>query len=112
MPYNIKRGVALVMSAELEALIGVIDQVFAAFKLPLVITSGVDGPHRPGSLHYKFRAIDVRKLFGNQELNNVWNNDGPIILGTIRTRCKERKIPVDIIEETDHIHFEYDERKA
>jgi hypothetical protein len=33
---------------------------YGIFRLPLVITSGNDGTHAPGSKHYKDKAIDIR----------------------------------------------------
>lgn len=36
--------------------------VFASLSLPLVITSGNDGGHVPGSKHYRDDAVDVRSI--------------------------------------------------
>jgi hypothetical protein len=38
--------------------VGLVHQVL--FQIPLVITSGHDGQHAPGSKHYTDKAVDVR----------------------------------------------------
>lgn len=110
MPYTLKRGVALVMTAEIEKMVNVIAPIYESFGLPFVITSGVDGPHRPDSLHYQFRAIDARKHFSDQVMNDIWKHNGKVILIHIRNQCRLNGLPVDVVEETDHIHYEYDDR--
>ena len=108
--YLLKRGVALFMSAEIENIISVLIPVYRAFSLPIIITSGLDGPHRANSLHYKFRAIDVRIHFDVQEMNDRWKMHGHDIIGLIRDKAMKLHYPIDVVEETDHLHIEWDDK--
>lgn len=62
----------------------------------MVITSGNDGKHMPGSLHYSNKAIDIRK-------SNMKNPDHCWLM--IR---KQMGHNIDVVMEKDHIHIEYD----
>jgi len=108
--YTLKRGVALFMSAQIEQMLTVMEPVYLAFKVPLVITSGLDGPHRSDSLHYRFLAFDVRKKFDNVELSENWNIHSKTILATLRENFRIKNMPVDMVHEIDHIHAEWDEK--
>lgn len=65
---------------------------------PLTITSGSEGTHKAGSLHYVGRAVDIRtSCLSEPQLKplvtlfrNALGND------------------FDVILEVDHIHIEYD----
>jgi rhamnogalacturonyl hydrolase YesR len=64
----------------------------------LVITSGLDGEHSAGSLHYYGLAIDVRtRYFNNKEKKEA--------ASTLRSLLASE---FDVIEEGNHIHIEYD----
>lgn len=105
--YSIKRGVSIFMSDEIEKILSVICPVFNAFKIPVVITSGLDGPHRSESLHYKFRAIDIRKNFSNNELTETFAMHRDLILSAIESRSKIAGYPIVFIVEEDHHHIEW-----
>jgi len=105
--YILKRGVTLFMSPEIEKILEPLCLVYDAFKLPLVITSGLDGPHRENSLHFNFRAIDIRKLFPDVQHSETWNIHGEYILYGIRELYKTRKYPVIVLNESDHLHIEW-----
>ena len=65
----------------------------------MTITSGNDGAHKTGSLHYKNRAIDIR----TRDMNfptEVW---AKISLKLGRN--------FDVINEVSHIHIEYDQKE-
>ena len=107
--YTIKRGVSLVMTAEIEKMLTIVCRVFNTVKLPVVITSGLEGLHSENSLHYKFRAFDLRKIFDNSELSETWTIHREYILFALRDQFKARNYPVEIVDETDHIHIEWDD---
>ncbi len=98
------------MSAEIEKMLFVICRVFNTIKLPVVITSGLEGLHSENSLHYKFRAFDLRKNFDNMELSETWKIHREYILFALKDQFKAKNYPVQIIDETDHIHVEWDEK--
>ena len=105
--YSLKRGVTIFISPEIERMLETFSFVFAAFKLPLVITSGLDGPHRENSLHYRFRAFDVRKIFNDPFHDETWKIHRENILDALENQFQHRKLPVLIVEEADHIHTEW-----
>jgi hypothetical protein len=107
--YSIKQGVSLHMTPELEKILEVICFVFRAYYIPVVITSAVDGPHREGSLHYKFRAVDIRKYFLTPEHMHIWEIHSGTILDALRINFVQRTYPVTVINEQDHLHIEWKE---
>jgi hypothetical protein len=107
MTYQIKRGVSLFMSPEIEKILEVVCPVYHSFKIPVVITSGVDGPHRENSLHYNFRAIDIRKNFPSPLAAAGWTIHRESILDGMERNFQYKKYPVFIVEEQDHIHLEW-----
>lgn len=93
----VKLGVTLIdLDDRLRRFLTRIDEVFKAYGLEAVITSGTDGEHMPGSLHYKGRAIDLRLPPINyvaqvmKKLKDVLGKD------------------FDVVLEKDHIHVEHD----
>jgi hypothetical protein len=106
--YTIKRGVAVFMSVEIEKILEVLCSVFDAFKLPVVITSGLDGPHRSDSLHYKFRAIDIRTEHLESEYLEMFLYHADDILAMMKFEFEKKKYPVQVLMETDHLHIEWD----
>jgi hypothetical protein len=73
-------------------------EIWRRFGQPLVITSGLDGPHKKGSLHYAGLALDFRTKYLSpasrrgvaQALRNVLGSGFQVLV------------------ERDHIHVEHD----
>lgn len=101
--FSMKVGVVLMMTPEIERMITIVSNTLALAGLHLVITSGAEGLHRDGSLHYRFRAFDMR--------NNNWS-DGQRkeIPEALKRKFAALNYPVDVVVERDHIHIEWDER--
>jgi hypothetical protein len=105
--YSLKRGVSIHMTPELEKMLDRVCMVFKCFDLPVVITSGVDGPHRENSLHYKFRAIDIRKNFDDPILARAWNIHHQYILDGVKIQFSAHQLPARCLNEEDHLHIEW-----
>lgn len=74
-----------------------VENVYKAFGLDPVCTSGNDGKHKPNSEHYKDRALDIR----------FWD-----VLQFVADRIKAHLPPFyDVVVEKDHFHIEADSRK-
>jgi hypothetical protein len=72
--------------------------VMAAHSVQCVITSGTDGKHKAGSLHYADKALDFRSRGMALPLQQL-----------IATQVRERLgRDYDFIAEGDHFHGEYD----
>ena len=83
------------LAPQLVMLLPVIDQIYHdEYNTELVITSGKDGIHKQGSLHYEGKAVDLR----------IWN-----IWDSLIARLKKELGPdFDVVLEKDHIHLEWD----
>lgn len=65
----------------------------------LVVTSGTDGEHRAGSLHYYGFAVDLRtRYFTNKERQIAFNR----LASTLHNK------PYIVVLEETHIHVQYD----
>lgn len=95
------------MSNEIEMILSVVCPVFNVVKLPVVITSGLDGPHRADSLHSCFRAIDIRKIFPDKLHHATWKIHSQYILDSLRDMFRAKGYPVIVENEVDHIHIEW-----
>ncbi len=63
----------------------------------VTITSGLEGSHSPGSLHYYGLAIDIRtRYFSSEELSSVFEQ---------LQECLQESY--DVILEPTHIHIEW-----
>ena len=95
----IKAGVDISrLNREIRRALGKVDAIFAKYGSELIITSTYEGTHSAGSLHYANDAFDCRYPKANKEqcLSEIRE-----ILGG----------DFDVVEETLHIHIEYDPKK-
>ena len=84
-----------------EILLGVViaHQLFYERGAGCTITSCTDGDHKPGSLHHTGRAVDLRlPTLGVEQ-----------IVQQLKNRLGDE---YDVVLEKDHIHLEYDPKKA
>lgn len=97
---SIKQGVKLIgIKPEMTFAAIIVDQVYTQYNIQdCVITSGLDGQHKPHSKHYTGEALDFRT-------RNMPDNIAVLITDVAQQRLGEN---YDIIFETDHIHCEYD----
>lgn len=72
--------------------------VFGAFESPAVCTSGTDGEHMVGSLHYEHKALDWR----------IWYIEESRVAHLVEILQKELGPQYDVVQESTHIHVEYD----
>lgn len=75
-----------------------IEPIFAMFGAELVITSGVDGKHGDGSLHYSGLALDYRTSTLGGYATMVYT----------KVRALLKPLGYDVVLESDHMHVEYD----
>lgn len=75
-------------------------QVYSNNSYQLVITSLSDGKHMNNSLHYSGYAADLRT-------RDMKVQDVPIVVTALR---KVLGPDYDVIQESDHIHLEYDKK--
>ena len=71
-----------------------VDAIYRGFGVEAVITSGRDGKHGIGSLHYEGKAFDLR----------TWN-----VIEEVARQLRMYLGPdFDVVVESDHIHVEFD----
>jgi hypothetical protein len=71
----------------------------APSAIEIVITSGTEGQHKSGSLHYKGHAADIRRRnFPSEAAVRQF-------MAALKSELGE---DYDVILEADHIHCEYD----
>lgn len=74
-----------------------IEPIFKAAGSELTITSGTDGLHNSGSLHYSGLALDFR----TRDLN-------PSVVLRVAASCRTALgVEYDVVVEADHLHIEY-----
>lgn len=100
MPYTVKVGVVLLVTPEIEKLLAVLDPIYQLEKVPLVITSGIEGAHRENSLHYRARAFDTRS-------RHMTARKRKKIHDTARRAFVESGVPGHLFPEPDHDHWEW-----
>jgi hypothetical protein len=100
----LKKGVnPLGMRPEIMIAAIVANEVYALQGHNLVITSITDGKHGDDSYHYKGLAIDIRThYFASQDE----------IIQVASAIASRLGFCYDVVIESDHIHVEFDERKA
>lgn len=96
----IKTGVRIAgMHTEILLAVMVAHELFREHAETLTLTSVTDGQHKAGSLHHTGRAVDLRLPALKQEL----------LVAALRSRLGT---DYDVVLEKDHIHLEYDPKKA
>lgn len=94
----IKPGVKLHPATVWAVAIPVIFEVFRGFEVTPVITSGIDGHHMPGSLHYVGQAFDFRT-------RHVPAGDQAALVAHLKDALGEE---FDVVLESSHVHIEWD----
>ncbi|AYQ58123.1 hypothetical protein [Microviridae sp.] len=92
------------ISAELVLIIGICEKIYHKInpKYEITITSVTDGKHSRNSLHYVGKALDIRTYDMNKDEKNMFITEVKTVLYNW----------VDIIDEGDHIHIEYNKKKG
>jgi hypothetical protein len=102
--FRIKEGVILSLSPEMAKALHLIETAHMRCDVGrgVFITSGREGDHMPGSLHYSGNAIDIR----TRDLTS-WQVS--CLIFELRQRLGKN---FDVVDETSggapHIHIEYD----
>ena len=76
------------------------DRIWKELGQELVVTSGLDGEHSAGSLHYYGYAVDFRIRYFTARQAFKAKNDLALSLGN----------DYDVILHSSHMHVEYDPR--
>lgn len=95
----LKNGVSLVgLQIQMRKVLEEATQVWNSHDKLLVITSGTEGEHSPGSMHYYGYALDLRTRYFKdlEEVTKVANELQKALGGWY-----------DVIVEGDHIHTHY-----
>ena len=98
MTHRVKHGVTFGKTAAIAVLHIVVGQVFAKWGVDCIVTSGTDGTHRTGSLHYFGLAFDFRT-------RTVPASSRAGLRDEIAKRLGSN---YDVVLESDHLHVEYD----
>ena len=93
-----KEGVSVTFTESVNTILEAAEWTFQANGYSCVCTSGTDGKHMQGSLHYKARAVDLRS-------RHVASDALPAIVSELKERLGK---DFDVILEGDHIHVEHD----
>lgn len=74
-----------------------VNEILAKHGAEMVITSGIDGNHSRGSIHYSGGAVDLR----------IWNIPEDKRKEAVKEMKEALGPDFDIVLERDHIHMEY-----
>lgn len=101
---KIKEGASLQgLNVKMRSALIAASRVWETYGQELVITSGTDGAHSAGSLHYYGFAIDCRtRYFNDREVDDVGQTLHSII----------GHLGYDIFVHKTHIHIEYDPKQG
>ena len=96
---SMKPGVDLsLLQPQMALATGILAIVYENYFCNLIITSGCEGTHSEGSLHYVGKALDYRT-----------RNIPPGQLDFLVEEAKAALGPqFDVVEESDHLHVEFD----
>ena len=95
-----KEGVSVTFTPEVNRILEQAEHTFQANGYSCICTSGTDGKHMKGSLHYKALAVDLRSRHVSEEML-------PKIVDELKERLGK---DYDVILEGDHIHAEFDKK--
>lgn len=99
--FGIKPGVKLDgLGIEMIGALPIICDSFMSAGHNAIITSGLEGEHMPGSLHYEGRALDFRTI-----AQGMGDGDIRDVAADIRG---ELGGDFDVVIERTHLHIEYD----
>lgn len=94
---SIKEGVRLPKELAVPVAVYICDQVLAERDYPCILTSGLEGKHSRGSLHYIGHAFDIRHF-------HIPEDKRASIVREIQGRVGA---DFDVVLESNHIHVEY-----
>lgn len=98
----LKEGVAIdLMRPQIALAASIIEMCYREIGTDCVITSGNDGQHMKGSLHYMGQAIDVRT-------RDVPEGSLTHLIGRIKQALGAN---YDVVLEGDHLHVEHDPKE-
>jgi len=94
-----KEGVILAgLNIKVRPILVIAARIWKAHGQELVVTSGLDGVHSPGSLHYYGLALDLRTHYFSVEETKIIALELQEALGE----------DYDVVIHSTHIHTEYD----
>lgn len=103
MAGEFKPGVNWNPSAALQRAHSIASAIYASLGVPFLVTSGTDGKHSAGSLHYSGNAMDLRR----------WDLDAKGVTAQAVSMLKSQLgSEFDVVLESDHIHVEYDPKAS
>lgn len=99
---KIKEGASLIgLKIEMRKVLITAEYIYKKLNQELVVTSGTDGTHSAGSLHYYGYALDFRtRFFTDEEKKQV-----------VEELRKTLQSDYHVVEHQTHIHVEYDKAK-
>ena len=100
---TLKDGVSLdgIVPASVDPIVDAARTVYDRFGKELVITSGTDGRHMQGSLHYVGKALDLRA-------SAPWGYTERVRRQIVAHLRKELGDAYDVVLHRTHIHVEHD----
>jgi hypothetical protein len=99
-----KEGVSLDIRPEMAKALPIIDAAYDAIvNRDAVITSGTDGKHMAGSLHYKQLAVDTR----TRDLTHEQVASLATALRATLNGSSTINRPYQVVVEPGHMHIEY-----
>ena len=103
---RVKKGVVFkAFNNQVIQALWVLQETSEGIKKDIVITSANDGKHSENSYHYKNLALDIR-------IRNLAQSEiGIVMLDLKRPSPYYLAEHCDVILESDHIHWEFDERR-
>lgn len=102
---EIKDGVKLGgLRAEMVLAVCIVEAILHDYGVRCVITSGRDGKHKDGSLHYKGLALDFRA----HDLNEAYQKEALLAMQTLLGPEYQVLLEVATDPMATHFHVEFD----